>query len=253
MESEPLPEAIPAATLIVFRAGDAAPEILMVERAKAMVFAGGAMVFPGGRIDPADRLLAETIGGDAEEVAARIAAIRETLEEAGLPIGIDPKPGAATLARMRQALHDGEAFGKVLAEAGVSLDLDALVPFARWRPAHRDMRIFDTRFYLAELPADAPCATVDATENVRLVWMTAQGVLDQADRGALRIIFPTRRNLERLARFGSFADAVADASAHPITVVTPWTEDRGGDPHLCIPHGIGYPVIAERLESASRS
>jgi 8-oxo-dGTP pyrophosphatase MutT (NUDIX family) len=253
MDSEPLPDAIPAATLVVFRHRQGeAPEVLMVERAKAMVFAGGAMVFPGGRIDPADRLLGATIAEDADEAAARIAAIRETVEEAGLPIGLDPLPDSATLAGMRRALHDGEAFGKVLADAGVSLDLDALVPFARWRPAHRDMRIFDTRFYLAELPADAPRATVDATENVRLVWMNAQAVLDQADRGALRIIFPTRRNLERLARFGSFAEAVSDAAAHPVTVVTPWTEERDGDPHLCIPEGIGYPITAERLESASR-
>ena len=74
----------------------------MVERAKAMVFAGGAMVFPGGRIDPADRLLAETMPKDLEvdEAAARIAAIRETVEEAGLPIGLDSLPDAATLVQV---------------------------------------------------------------------------------------------------------------------------------------------------------
>lgn len=253
MESDPLPDAIPAATLVVFRqTGKAAPELLMVERAKAMVFAGGAMVFPGGRIDPADVLLAQTMEGDPEEVAARIAAVRETLEEAGLPIGLTPMPDAEALARMRRSLHAGEAFAKVLADEGVALDLDVLVPFARWRPAHRDMRIFDTRFYLAELPADAPRATVDATENVRLVWSSAQTVLDDADRGALRIIFPTRRNLERLAQFASFGDAARDAATFPITVVTPWAEERDGAPHLCIPEGIGYPVTAEQLESASR-
>ena len=44
--------AIPAATLVIFRAaGGGAPELLMVERAKEMSFAGGAMVFPGGRVD----------------------------------------------------------------------------------------------------------------------------------------------------------------------------------------------------------
>lgn len=253
MADDPLPEAIPAATLIIFRERAAgAPELLMVERAKAMVFAGGAMVFPGGRIDPEDRLLAELRGGDVEEAAARIAAIRETLEEAGLPIGLEPMPDQVTLGEMRQALHAGEPFGAVLARAGVSLSLDQLVPFARWRPAHRNMRIFDTRFYLARLPLDAPHASVDATENVRLTWATAQAVLDDADRGALQIIFPTRRNLERLARFESFTAAVDDAASHPVTVVTPWEEDRGGARHLCIPEGIGYPVTSEPLEGASR-
>lgn len=253
MESEPLPDAIPAATLVIFRERDGGPpDLLMVERAKAMVFAGGAMVFPGGRIDPGDRLLADTLDGDADDHAARIAAIRETLEEAGLAIGLHPMPGGDTLAAMRNALHGGAAFGKVLADAGVALALESLVPFARWRPAHRDMRIFDTRFYLAQLPVDAPRATVDETENVRLVWASARSVLDDADRGALRIIYPTRRNLERLAQFDSFAAAAAHSAAHPIVTVTPWQEDREGAPHLCIPEGIGYPVTAERLESAAR-
>ncbi|MFX5756392.1 hypothetical protein ABTE27_20825, partial [Acinetobacter baumannii] len=90
---------------------------------------------------------------------------------------------------------------------GLALDLAALVPFARWCPRHRDMRIFDTRFYLARLPEGAPEPQVDATENTRVFWQSAQAVLDDADRGAARIIFPTRRNLERLAQFDNFADA----------------------------------------------
>lgn len=253
MPEDPLPPAIPAATLVVFRERDSgAPELLMVERAKAMVFAGGAMVFPGGRVDPGDRLLAVGLGGDIDETAARIAAVRETVEEAGLPIGLDPMPDAGTLATIRAALHKGEPFGKVLTAHGVTLSLGQLVPLARWRPAHRHMRIFDTRFYLARLPEDAPSATVDATENVRLVWATARSVLDDADQGALQIIFPTRRNLERLAQFTSFAAAAQDAAAHPIAVVTPWQEDRPDGAHLCIPDGIGYPVTSERLDGAQR-
>lgn len=252
MES-PLPDAIPAATLVIFRERDGGPpELLMVERAKAMAFAGGAMVFPGGRVDPGDRMLAETLGEDVDELAARIAAIRETVEEAGLPVGLDPLPGTEALATMRARLHAGDPFGEVLAQAGTRLAPGSLVPFARWRPAHRHMRIFDTRFYLAQLPAEAPHASVDATENVRLVWATAQSVLDDADRGALQIIFPTRRNLERLAQFDGFAAAAADAARHPVEVVTPWQEERGGASHLCIPEGIGYPVTSERLEGAMR-
>lgn len=252
-----LPPAIPAATLVIFReAAEGPPELLMVERAKAMVFAGGAMVFPGGRIDPGDHALAETLAGsgdgDPEDLAARIAAVRETIEEAGLAIGLDPLPDAATLATLRAALHAGQPLGGALSDAGTALALSELVPFARWRPAHRNMRIFDTRFYLARLPADAPQATVDATENTRLVWATAQGVLDDADAGRLQIIYPTRRNLERLARFASFDDAAAHALATPIRVVTPWQETRGGAEHLCIPDDLGYPVTSEALESASR-
>src|SRR6478752_2429270 len=80
---------IPAATLVVMRERDnGPPELLIVERSAAMRFAGGALVFPGGRVDPGDHALAALHGGDADDLAARIAAIRETIEEAGLAIGV---------------------------------------------------------------------------------------------------------------------------------------------------------------------
>ncbi|WP_375270948.1 NUDIX hydrolase [Sphingomonas sp.] len=249
-----MPAAIPAATLVIFREVDgAAAELLMVERAQKMVFAAGAMVFPGGRIDPGDYALAEALApADAEDAAARIAAIRETIEEAGLPVGLAEMPTLGAIEEMRRSLHAGAAFGDVLRDAGARLDLAALVPFARWRPAHRHMRIFDTRFFLARLPAGAPCASVDETENVRLAWASARDVLDEADAGRLSIIFPTRRNLERLAQFPSFDAAVAHARATPQRVVTPWAETRDGEEWLCIPQDLGYPVAAEPTSSALR-
>lgn len=250
---EPPPMPIPAATLVIFRDCPAGPpELLMVERAKAMVFAGGAMVFPGGRVDAGDRAIAAGLPGDPGDTAARVAAVRETIEEAGLAIGLDPLPEAGGLAALRAALHAGQRFDTALRDAGTALALGALTSFARWRPAHRHLRIFDTRFYLARLPAGAPAATVDATENTRLVWATARGVLDEADAGRLQIIFPTRRILERLARFGSFDAAAADAAAYPVRVVTPWSEVRDGVEHLCIPEDLGYPVTSEPITAALR-
>lgn len=248
-----LPPAIPAATLVIFREGAGpVPDLLMVERAKAMAFAAGALVFPGGRVDPADHALAATLGGDPDEDAHRIAAIRETIEEAGLAIGLDPPPTPAAVAAMRAGLHAGAPLAEVLADAGLRLDLASLIPFARWRPAHPNMRIFDTRFYLARLPPDAPVATVDATENVRLLWASAQAVLDEADAERATIIYPTRRNLERLAQFASFADAAEHARAHPVRTITPYAEQRDDGPHLCIPDDLGYPVTSELMRSAMR-
>ncbi|CAN5336045.1 NUDIX hydrolase [soil metagenome] len=244
--------AIPAATLVLFRERDGAPELLMVERAKAMVFAGGALVFPGGRIDPADHELAATLGGDADDLAARIAAIRETIEEVGLPVGLASMPDRATLDLLRRALHAGTGLGPALDAAGLLLDPAPLVPFARWRPNHAHLRIFDTRFYLARLPEDAPEPVVDDTENVRVFWMSAQGVLDEADAGRARIIFPTRRNLERLALFDSFTSAAMHAAAVPMRTVTPWMEERDGETHLCIPDDLGYPVTSESIANAER-
>ncbi|MEG3174620.1 NUDIX domain-containing protein [Sphingomonas sp. RB3P16] len=244
-------EPIPAATLVLFREGEGAPELLFVERSKAMVFAGGALVFPGGRIDPGDRALALELGGDPDDTAARIGAIRETIEEVGVAVGL-PAIAPTTLAALRAGLHAGATFGAMLRDLGLALDPAALTGFARWVPAHAERRIFDTRFYLARLPADAPPAVVDDTENVHVFWSSAQEVLAAADAGWAKIIFPTRRNLERLAQFGSFDEAVAHAAAHAIRTVTPWIEERDGVEHLCIADDLGYPVTSEPLGRAVR-
>ena len=214
-------EAIPASTLILFRERrDGPPELLIAQRAAGMAFAGGMLVFPGGRIDPEDRVrAAEHAGLQPNDAAARIAAIRETAEEVGFDFGL--------------SVHD-------------------LTPFARWLPKHRQARNFDTLFYLARVPADAPEPEADGGETVHAFWASAADVLAMCDRGEADVIFPTRRNLERLAQFASFDDAVDSAFRHPIVPITPFQEDREDGPWLCIPDGLGYPVTAENWTSVMR-
>lgn len=253
--------AVPAATLIVLRDAEAGgpPEALMLQRSSTMAFAAGATVFPGGRVDDADRLLAArlTHHGAVEDAAARIAAIRETIEEAGLAVGLSSMPPKAVVAAMRSALHDGAPLGAVLDAHGLSLALDALEPFARWCPGRSEIgritRVFDTRFYLAQAPCDAHLATADTTENVRLRWVSAAQMIADCDAGREKAIFPTRRNLERLARGASHAEIVEQTRAHPLEMVTPWEEVRDGALHLCIPTHLGYPVTSESVTTASRT
>jgi 8-oxo-dGTP pyrophosphatase MutT (NUDIX family) len=230
---------IPAATLVILRDRPGGPEVLMVERGATLAFAGGALVFPGGRIDAGDHAIARAIGGGPEDTAARIAAIRETIEEVGLAIGID-----SSLAEHREALLAGEPAETLLPTD--AFDLDTLVYFARWLPLGLPHRIFDTRFYLARGDGEPEA---DGEENARAFWTRPADVL----AGDGRIIFPTRRNLERLATFESVEVALADARARPVQTVTPWVEDRGGVPHLCIPGDLGYPVTAEPITSAERA
>lgn len=245
--------AIPAATLVLFRPGAGGPEHLFVERAATMAFAAGAVVFPGGRVDGGDVALAAHYPElDADDAAARIAAIRETLEEAGLLVGSRTLLDAAATERMRRQLLDGMPFADVLAGAGVTLNLDTLVPFARWWPKLHASRIFDTRFYIARADPNAAEATVDETENVRLFWARAADALAAADAGRISMIFPTRRNLERLAQFSDFAAAERQARAIAPDTIHPWVEDRDGERYLCIPEDRGYPVCMERLETAAR-
>lgn len=243
-----------AATIVIFRrdpAGGAA-QLLMVERSANMNFAGGATVFPGGKIDPADRALAATMTGAFEDGAARVAAIRETLEETGLVIGIQGIVDAEIAAQARRMLLSSGTLAPVLDEFGWTLAPERLVPFARWWPKHRIGRIFDTRFFLADLGTGAVEIEVDATENRHLFWASAGSALDLARQGKIRVIFPTRRNLERLALFDTFDAARDHAEAVPIGTITPYIEERDGASWLMIPDGLGYPVRGEPLETAHR-
>lgn len=248
---EPLSDPIPAATLIVMRETAGAPELLIAERARTMAFAAGALVFPGGRIDPADHEAAAILAPALADGPARIAAIRETIEETGIAPALSPAPDAAMLTALRAGVDAGEPIHRLLAHLGLVADLDALVPFARWCPNFKEARRFDTLFYLAEAPPGA-AAHPDRGETVRTFWATAADILAEVAAGRAHAIFPTRRNLERLARFGSFAEARADAARHPVRKITPWIEERGGARLLCIPDDAGYPVTAEPLETARR-
>jgi 8-oxo-dGTP pyrophosphatase MutT (NUDIX family) len=247
-----LPEPIPAATLVLMRPTPAGPpEILIMERTGTMVFAAGALVFPGGRIDPEDHEAARLLGGGAE-AGAKVAAVRETIEETGLVPAVTPaaSPGAARA--LRNGLAAGETLPALLSAQGLALDLHALTPFARWCPNFRETRRFDTLFFLAEASAEAPEPEVAAGEGARAFWATAADVLAEVDAGRAHVIFPTRRNLERLARFASIAEARADAARHPVRRITPWVEEREGRKLVCIPDDAGYPVTSEPLETARR-
>lgn len=247
-----LPPPIPAATLVLMRpAANGPPELLMMERPGHMAFAAGALVFPGGRIEAQDH---DRTGG-SEDTAARIAAIRETLEETGIAVGImgaGASPAPDQVACLREGLLSGQPFAALLAAEGLGLDLDILIPFTRWCPNFRETRRFDTAFYLAEAPPDAPEPEPQPGEASRTFWASAASILADLDSGAAHAIFPTRRNLERLARFASFAEARDDALRHIVRTITPWVERRDGADWVCIPDDQGYPVTAELLESARR-
>ena len=252
MTSEP--PAIPAATLVVMREGSATaprpPELLVVERSAHMAFAGGAIVFPGGRIDEEDRALAEQLG--RPEDAAKLTAIRETLEESAVAVALGPLDPARGPG-LQAALLAGLPFAELLEREGLVPDLDALTPFARWMPAFRHARRFDTIFFLAAAPAGDWRPVPQPGECERSEWASAAELIERIDAGTGTAIFPTKRNLERLVRFASLAEATADAARHSLETIVPWIENRHGEPHVCIPDDRGYPVTSEPLATAFRA
>lgn len=240
--------AIPAATLVVVREPGSGPELLMVERAEGMAFAAGALVFPGGRIDAADGRLGEELGADA----AAIAAIREALEETGVPVGLSPIPSPAVAFELQRRLVADENFASVLAGNGLRLDHRALTPFARWVPRFHAVRRFDTLFFVARCPPGDWRPQVIEGECAGAEWIAAAEVLEREKRGEARLIFPTRRTLERLAQHHNFEEIRADALAHPIEPISPWVEEREGEKFITIPAHLGFPVTQERLDGLWR-
>jgi 8-oxo-dGTP pyrophosphatase MutT (NUDIX family) len=248
------PTVVPAATVVIFRHAPTggAPDLLMVQRAREMRFAGGAAVFPGGRVDPADYELARRLlPEEAEEIAsARIAAIRETLEETGLMIATRQPVGAAEAAAARALLLETGRLDTVLGQFGWELEPAALTFFAHWCPLWD--KAFDTRFFVTDLGTGAVDIAVDATENTRLFWASAAEALAMADREEISVIFPTRRNLERLAQYADHAEALADIAAHPVARIHPGLEDRDDGEWLTIADGHGYPVLGQPKATARR-
>lgn len=257
--TDPTPSpARPAATLVLLReTNEGPPELFMQRRAKTMGFAAGMMVFPGGKVDEHDEVVAKRSGladrYGLEEAAARVAAIRESFEEAGVLLTTGPDIPAETLAESALAISRRQLeFSQFLADFGQQLDDDRLVPWARWcPPARLETKRYDTRFYLARAPRGIDPGH-DGNEAVTSLWTTAEEALASADRGDSQVIFPTRRNLERLAVHQTIEALIAHATATPVRLIAPEIRDIDGQPHLTIPDDCGYPVTAERLDGAKR-
>jgi hypothetical protein len=152
---------------------------------------------------------------------------------------------------LRSALAAGRSFHEMIRAMKLRLDPHRLHPFARWLPKHRIQRTFDTRFYIAQAPEDAD-AIADGTESSSCHWDTAAGHLALADAGTRSLIFPTRRNLERIGLSASFDDAVAFSRRYAIETVTPWREYQDDEQRLCIPDHLGYPVTSQTYARVRR-
>jgi 8-oxo-dGTP pyrophosphatase MutT (NUDIX family) len=249
---QPNPDgATPAATLVLARDAVDGLEVLVIERAGSMGFAGGAIAFPGGKVDVADRpRLPECLGFgvlDEADALARITAARETFEETGILVSSGPAVAADTRRELRpKSDAHAIAFADLLAHIGHRIEAEEIVPFARWLPPLGLHRRYDTRFYLARMP-EGEAHLADGSEAVHARWATPARLLGEADAGAISLLFPTRCNLARLAQFESVAGLLSDATPPPF--VQPAIEAGW----LTIPDGLGYPYVRERLEMVRRS
>jgi 8-oxo-dGTP pyrophosphatase MutT (NUDIX family) len=171
----------PAATVVLLRDVADSCEVLLVRRNTRLDFHGGAWVFPGGRIDAADY----RIGGDDDIVsAARHAAVREALEEAGLAIAADD-----------------------------------LVPFARWITPELSPKRFDTWFFVA--PGGQGAVRVDGSEIHEHRWFAPAEATAAQRRGEIELPPPTFVTLQRLSQFRSTAETLATLASAPLESLLP--------------------------------
>lgn len=251
--------AVPAATILLLRGDHSALEVFMVVRHHQIDFASGALVFPGGKVDPQDDdpALADFCDGASADAAMRalqIAAIREAYEECGVLLaraaGESHLIAGARLVDLepfRARINNGDVtFIEFLRQQNVRLACDQLVPFAHWITPEMMPKRFDTYFFIADAPPDQ-VALHDGHESVDSVWINPTDALAGAASGKYTVIFPTLRQVEKLGHDRSPADALARARRSPIVTVTPWTEQRPDGQYLCIPVEAGYDVSEEKM------
>jgi 8-oxo-dGTP pyrophosphatase MutT (NUDIX family) len=196
----------PAATVVLLRDHEDGLETLMLRKNSKIAF-GGMWVFPGGRVDAADRV------GDDEIASARRAAVRESIEEAGLAV-----------------------------------DEGGLVPFSHWTPPPVTPKRYLTWFFLARAPAHE--VSIDGGEIHEHAWMRPSEALERRDAGEIEVAPPTFVTLHELSRSSNVAHALEAArTREPEHFTTAISRVDGGA--VALWHGdAGYAVREPSLPGA---
>jgi 8-oxo-dGTP pyrophosphatase MutT (NUDIX family) len=193
-------EARPASTVVLVRDTPAGVETLLLQRNKALLFAGGAWVFPGGAVDAQDLAAAR---GDIH-LASRIAAAREAQEESGL----SPK-------------------------------LEDMVLLSHWTTPLAEPRRFSTWIYAAPLAVDIE-VVIDGSEIHASRWLTLRQAISEHEAGELGMLPPTYFTLLSLARYNSVAQMLAVERESPVPEVFPVYAGNGDQLMVMFRGDAGY-------------
>jgi 8-oxo-dGTP pyrophosphatase MutT (NUDIX family) len=241
-----------AATVILVRSP---LEIYLTRRSTGSAFAPDAFVFPGGTIeaqDAAPEAQARTIGLEPERLgkefrasispaltssepavapeAARslmVGALRELFEETGLLLASDrshrPVPAAdwERLSAERVAVSKGTlTFADFLTSHDWYADAGALTLFSHWITPPSEPRRYNTHFFFAAAPPNQ-VAQADAHETHDGMWIAPLRALQRHREGALHLVYPTIKHLERLSSFASVDHALRYARTKPVLTIMP--------------------------------
>ena len=223
-------QTISASTVLLIRDGVDGLEVFMVVRHTEIVSFSGALVFPGGKVDPEDVEARQYSRGaedmDEGTLAHRVAAVREAFEECGVLLATnkdsDALIGAKQLtgieARWRADLTQGKiTMADVCRTEGLILALDKMVHYAHWITPRVVPKVFDTQFCVARAPVDH-VALHDGSESTDSQWLRPERAVADAEAGKRTLVFPTRVNLLKLSQYKDVDEAMAVSRA--TTVVT---------------------------------
>ena len=239
---------------IVRGAGHSGPEVYLLRRQQSMAFAAGMTVFPGGRVDPTDSTIADSWAGPppswfaarmgcSEQTAAAYvaAAVRETFEESGVLLAgpstssvVDDTTGADWEAD-RVALESRElGFADFLHRRGLLLRADLLGVWAHWITPEFEPRRYDTRFFVAALPAGQITRDV-TTESDQVAWMPPAAAVSAVDNGDLLMLPPTYLCCRDLIPYPTVPDILTAATTRKIHPILPTVRVVDNQPYLETP------------------
>lgn len=210
-----------ASTVILVREQGGAPAVYLTQRSRKSRFMGGNYVFPGGKVDVGDEdtafwahkgdisreAVVRRFHDPSEELALlafAVAAIRETWEEAGVLLADLESVGegllAPLLASREERAPDGDWLRSHLVVNGGLLAYSALWPWSHWITPTAMKARFDTRFFIAFMPAGQSCRP-DSHETVEGQWMTPRDALEANEQGRLNLSPPTLVTLHSLLSY----------------------------------------------------
>jgi len=211
-----------AATIILVREENKALEVYLLKRNDASKFMGGLYVFPGGVVEAEDKTIEtwtpqidmtldqiETrLGGNQfsreKALGFGIAAIRETLEEAGILIASDKNKSREDFDeisryRLNKDLPNSWFQTKMTAD-NWKLSFSRLGRWSHWITPKRMKKRFDTRFFIVFMPENQTCAP-DDRETKHGIWLTPHTALEQNLEGKTPLSPPAVVTLTHLSAF----------------------------------------------------
>ena len=241
-----------ASTVLLIRDGNAGIEVFMVVRHQEIDSFSGALVFPGGKVDPADAHARPFCSGgeklDEMALSHRVAAVREAFEESGVLLAynkgnhdlIDAVQLKIIQNRWRKDLAAHKTTMAYVCRAeGIVLALDKMVEFAHWITPRIVPKIFDTKFFIAQVPGDH-IAIHDGAETTDSEWLRPEKAIADAASGKRTLVFPTHMNLLKLSQYENVDEAMKITQNTNVVTVQPEPRKHPKGRTLRIPAEAGY-------------